>query len=620
MERILGAGNFGITYLAIHQVLNTAVAIKEYFPRDYCERNDWSVRPNTLGRKPRSSGQSTYFTWGLARFISEGRTLGKIQHPNVVRVVDFVTANDTAYLCMEYEQGATLEEILQRRPKLSERQARALIDQVLSGLEAIHQHRIIHRDIKPSNLYWRKRDRQFMLIDFGSARELPEATTALTHVITHGYAPLEQYGQSSRDFGPWTDIYALGAVLYHAISAKNPAPAPLRVYNDELVPAVEIGRGEYSHALLTAIDRALKLNWQERFLSAGEMRAVLAASSGDGADGAATWGSSSNALEANASPVPGQGSPPSRPWDVASPGSRGSLPASPPSGFPPSQPGGETALKRPPLPGVEQIHGWPTPKVVERQRQTALALGRVECQFRDPLKSGGLGPEMSLIPAGAFVMGSPPDEAGHFADEVQHNVTLPKPFALGVTAVTFDEYDLYCRHTGADRPDDDGYGRGLMPVINVSYEQALGYARWLSQQSGERYRLPTEAEWEYACRAGTTTAYWWGNDIAVSRARYGQGKSSGRPMPVDRYVPNPWGLYQMHGNVWEWVEDVYRPDIGLGVGQINPRYLDGGFDRVIRGGAWSYDHQTLRSAARSSLLADQRSNAVGFRVAKTLRF
>jgi len=186
------------------------------------------------------------------------------------------------------------------------------------------------------------------------------------------------------------------------------------------------------------------------------------------------------------------------------------------------------------------------------------------------------GPEMVVIPPGKFLMGSPEKEPGRFGDEgPEHEVTISKSFAIGRYAVTFEEWDYaqsdkdWRRITGLEprKPEDEGWGRGNRPVIDVSWDDAHAYMKWLSAKTGHEYRLPYEAEWEYAARAGTETPFWWGASITPDQANYDgnypygdskKGEFRGRILPVDRFEPNPWGLYQVQGNVWEWCADDRR--------------------------------------------------------------
>jgi formylglycine-generating enzyme required for sulfatase activity len=239
-------------------------------------------------------------------------------------------------------------------------------------------------------------------------------------------------------------------------------------------------------------------------------------------------------------------------------------------------------------------------------------------------------PEMVVIPAGRFVMGSSPSEEGRSAAEgPQHFVTIAEPFALGRYAVTFDEYDEFAATTGREPPGDGGWGRGRRPVINVSWNDAEAYTAWLSEQTGATYRLPSEAEWEYACRAGTTTPFHFGPTISTEQAnydgnyRYGAGRKGAyreQALPVGSFPANDFGLHDMHGNVWEWCADVWH-DSYDGAPLDGSAWIEGGNQRlrVLRGGSWDNVPGGLRSADRDWYGPGDRGDLPGFRVARTLR-
>ena len=241
--------------------------------------------------------------------------------------------------------------------------------------------------------------------------------------------------------------------------------------------------------------------------------------------------------------------------------------------------------------------------------------------FRDALSSGGEGPAMVVLPTGRFRMGSPAGEAGRFDDEGPvHMVTISRPIAMGQYPVTFEDYDLYVS-MGTKRPADRGWGRGRMPVISVSWEDARAYAAWLSEQTGKHYRLPSESEWEYAARAGTETAYSWGNEIGVNRAngRHSGSKRSGRKTsPVGSFAPNAFGLYDMHGNVWEWVEDGWHGNYEGAPSDGNAWTSGDSTWRVVRGGSWYNNPRILRAANRNRGTPLYRNFAIGFRLAQDL--
>jgi len=239
-------------------------------------------------------------------------------------------------------------------------------------------------------------------------------------------------------------------------------------------------------------------------------------------------------------------------------------------------------------------------------------------------------PEMVVVPAGSFLMGSPPGEEGRQSEEgPQHKVTIATPFAVGKFEVTFVEWDACvsaggCRH----RPGDEGWGRGRRPVINVSWEDITKeYLPWLSRKAGKTYRLLSEAEWEYVARAGTTTPFWWGASISTSQANYdgnytygagAKGESRQKTLPVDSFTANPWGLYNVHGNVWEWVQDCWNSDYNGAPSDGSARTTGDCGSRVLRGGTWLELPRGIRSAMRGGNFTPSRYNGIGFRVARML--
>lgn len=288
-------------------------------------------------------------------------------------------------------------------------------------------------------------------------------------------------------------------------------------------------------------------------------------------------------------------------------------------------------------------------------RALASVLGLAFCADALPVEAQGAGevfrdcevcPWMVVVPAGSYMMGSPDSEtAAHVNEKPQHRVTIGYPFAVGVYEVTFDDWDACVRAGGCDEyePDGEGWGGGRFPMVNVSWEDAWLYADWLSAKTGEQYRLLSEAEWEYAARAGTSTPY----SVAGPPGRYGTPRTlcehahlgdataayagcrdlatrpaGNRPAVVGSYRPNAFGLYDMAGNVWEWVDDCYY---GSYVGSPTDgsardgRASDVEFCvfRVLRGGSWHNFPVTLRSGTRFGRRTADRFDA-GFRVARTV--
>ena len=264
-------------------------------------------------------------------------------------------------------------------------------------------------------------------------------------------------------------------------------------------------------------------------------------------------------------------------------------------------------------------------------------------------KDHEMGPEMVVVPAGKFIMGSPDTEPERSEDESpQHSVTIVQPFAVSRHAVTRGQFAAFVNNTGYKTeggayvwagewksdpkaswrnpgfPQDDSY-----PVVCVSWKDAKAFAAWLSNLSGQEYRLLTEAEWEYAARADTTTAFWWGSTITPAQANYdgnyvyegggAKGEYRKQTVAVGEFAVNPWGLYQVHGNVWEWCEDVWRENYN-GAPQDGSAWLQGGNAdwHVVRGGAWVDAPVYLRSAVRGRDTAGDRIIVLGFRVGRTL--
>jgi formylglycine-generating enzyme required for sulfatase activity len=233
-------------------------------------------------------------------------------------------------------------------------------------------------------------------------------------------------------------------------------------------------------------------------------------------------------------------------------------------------------------------------------------------------------PEMVVVPAGKFIMGSSASEPGRYDnEEPEHNVICAKPFAVARFDVTFDEWDACVAHGDCDpRVSDSGYGRGRQPVINVTWDDARHYAAWLSRMTGKPYRLLSEAEFEYAARAGTQEAYPWGDEIGKNNANCqdcGSRWDNSQPSPVGSFAANQFGLYDMHGNVWKWVEDCYHEDY-KGAPQDGSAWVEGADCslRVVRGGSWFTYPRNLRSADRVRLSSDLRNVSLGFRVGRTL--
>lgn len=306
IERVLGRGGFGVIYLATDTNLQHQVAIKEY--RVLEQAGDFETK--TAGLNEHSPPGE-----GMLRFIDEARNLVRFKHPNIVRVISVFQLNDTAYIVMEFEEGVDLRSHLRILGNATESALKSLVVPIADGLAQVHQTGFIHRDIKPTNILVRT-DGTPVLLDFGAARNsTPLNTEPMTALVSAGYAPLEQYsGGSARDQGPWTDIYALGAVMYFAVTGTEPVDsakrgsALLNGGQDPLINARMLGHGKYSPAFLSAIDWALQFRISDRPQSLSVwMDALLRLPTTDQATrqiGAEAWrGSESGAKSGETHPV-----------------------------------------------------------------------------------------------------------------------------------------------------------------------------------------------------------------------------------------------------------------------------------------------------------------------------
>ena len=279
IEGVLGAGGFGITYRATDTKLHKVVAIKEYIPTDFATRTQDSTVV------PHSSADAANYQWGLERFLDEARALARFDHTNINKVHRVFEANGTAYLVLEYVEGRTLSEVLREQGTLPAPMLERLLADVLSGLEDVHAAGYVHRDIKPANLMLRP-DGSAVVLDFGAARQaVGSRSKSVTTILTPGYAPIEQYDTKAKedDVGPWSDLYALGMVAYRCISGvadgelPEAVPRALKQHKgeDDLAPAVRVGKRKYDAKLLAAIDRAIEVHGKDRPQSVAAWQAQL---------------------------------------------------------------------------------------------------------------------------------------------------------------------------------------------------------------------------------------------------------------------------------------------------------------------------------------------------------
>jgi formylglycine-generating enzyme required for sulfatase activity len=630
IEGVLGAGGFGITYKAVHEALQTRAAIKEYFPVEwsYRDRDEVNVLANTQGASPTSeAGQDACYGWGLERFLNEAQTLAQVNHPGVVRVRDFFEANGTAYIVMDYEDGEPLSQTLQREKILSEEQIRRLVGDVLPALEAVHAQGYLHRDLKPANLY-RRADGRTILIDFGAARQaLGRRSKSVTSVFSPGYSPIEQYLVEGKGYGPWTDIYAVGAVLYHCVAGISPMEAPARVLDDPLRPAEELAAGRYSQGLLRLIDRAMAVRPEKRFQTVAQMRVALEAPPDDHGEHTVKLEKPLLRSDPHRSGVkpPLESSAPARKEDAPS------------ARKPWLWIAGLLATIVAVAGGVAVWKVWPVSTPQNGQAKfpsdppaptgppTAPQPGQI---YFDPVANL----ELVWVPPGCFVMGSPESEPDRSINEPAHQVCL-KGFWISKTEVTNAQFQQIKASQDSGAYDTYGLNAPNQPVVRVSWLEAVAYADALANKTGRRFRLPTEAEWEYAARAGKTSARAWGDDssqacrqanlydetarkaLKFTWANYPCEDGQVVAAPVGQYQANPFGLHDLLGNVAEWTCSEYDNNYAGGETHCADRNAAAaGGRRVLRGGSWSDSPNLVRFAYRFPASAEYRKFDLGFRL------
>lgn len=656
LERVLGHGGFGIVYRALHNELRLPVAIKEFLPIELAVREGSAVRP-------RRGADSHDFEGGLRRFRDEARALVQLRtNEHIVKCRDFFRGNGTAYFVMDFEEGQSLAEVLARREAegrpFEESDLLAVMTPLLEGLARVHEAGLLHRDVKPSNILIRKRDERPVLIDFGAAKQVIAKHSKSLAPYTEGYAAPEQLADAGA-LGAWTDIYGAGAVMWRMVAGGKPPwmpPNPIRAESralakirgaeDPLPPAGELGNGRFSLWILEAIDRCLRLDERERFRGCLELRGELKGAEVN-VPAPIPPASGDDALE-RVNTVPSDFSPGASSslgresrgrrgvrwialaslaigfvlglglahWSVGpdgeltwltreelgvngearrNAGTDGKLPGSPQSGPSSNSPG--NASDRAPA-----------------EPDAPVGAGR---RFRDC----DVCPEMVELPTGSFVMGSPAAEDGRSTDEwPMHQVEIEYRLAVGVYEVTFLEWDACVDGGGCDGyvPDDGEWGRERRPVVNVDWNDAQAYVNWLTTRTGKVYRLLSEAEWEYAARAGTRTPYHFGDEPSSLSANFWQ--SSGTTVAVGSYPANAFGLHDVHGNVWEWVADCWNSSY-VGAPTDGSAWMKGDCrNRVFRGGYWGSSPRYVRAASRLALPPDYHSDfpSYGFRVGRTL--
>ena len=663
IERVLGSGGFGITYLARDSRLGRKVVIKENLPAQFCWRDTTSL---TVQPRQSSGEDADNFRYSLESFEKEAATLASLDHPGIVKVLRSFEANGTAYFVMPFVEGMTFDEVIKERQTqgdfFAEEELTGLLWRVLEALSYLHDRGIYHRDIKPGNLLITTGGDP-VLIDFGAARQrLSERS--LTVIESPGYTPFEQM-QSRGKVGPWSDLYALGGTVYKAITGETPAKAADRAFDDPVVPLAQ--RRElaerYSQRLLQSIDHAMRPKLSERPKSVRDVWEGLNEAEASVATPVAKMAAKLADAKAVVSPAPTTAH--SRKSMVLSCipvvviglvlllATRHKDPA--PKESAQAEAGDTAAAARL---AQEEVDAT-TARIAQEKaaaeakaREMAAQLERERLIKEAEMKKQAAGTDfgtasigdtrvidlgdavkltLCYCPAGSFVMGSPASEADRGDGENQVQVRISQGFWLGQTEVTQGQWEAVMKTTPAQQK---AKGDSYLEVNGVGEDHPMYFVNWEDAQAfiaklslcaalpeGWKYALPTEAQWEYACRAGTSTVFGYGESLSSQEANFNgdfpygggaKGPNLQKTAVVGGYKANGWGLHDMHGNVFEWCADWYGEKLEGGndpVGALTGSY------RVFRGGSWFDYGNCCRSAFRVRDEPGDRFSFLGFRLA-----
>ncbi len=733
---VLGQGGFGITYKAWDSVLACFVAIKEYFPKHLALR-----ATDSISIRPITQGDAESYQRGLQSFVQEARVLAQFQHPGVVPVKRMVQANSTAYMVMGFVEGKSLSEIIKLSPeRLSPNNVVKWTTQLLSALEKIHSAGLLHRDIKPSNIYIDEHGNA-MLLDFGAARRVvAEASHSITGVVSAGYSPVEQYAETVKNQGPWTDIYSLSATLYRCVRGEKPKEATERrdaMDDDEDDPVIALDPAHfpsYPEGFIRAINLGMAVLRKKRPQSVAQFRVVMTHASASSEtrpeaeqEIALKQGKDASSIalgkhRETSEPKPGRRllngllstvafvailafvvrsdffdskwegvddsvtprfdvaleiTPSSKVSTVLIDGAnvsdwrelslaagRHSVIINAKSGYKSIEASfvvdaqntqfgwilssslvpftlnvnpSNARIILPDLPAdvtyYEGLELTPTKhrvrivaqgyqtleEIFDLSRQSHFDVQLVRNSFIDNFANA-----MIDIPAGSFRMGGTT-----YTDEEPIRTVNIGRFQLSPTEVTWGQYKR-CIDADicSDLPVSTKQWSRQRPVTNVSWNDAQNFINYLNGLSSGGFRLPSEAEWEYAARAGERARYPGGVKLSCSDARFGHGDSgdsgvcndggANGPVEVASYQPNAFGIYDTIGNTLEWVDDCWYENYDNAPSNNTSRLGSAEVcqTRVMRGGGWAASLVQVAIPYRNSDNIDIRYGDVGFRVAR----
>ena len=589
IQRVLGQGGFGITYLALQRNLQRTVVIKEFFMEGHCTREEQTHHVTIATGGDRSLVEMFY-----DKFFKEACHIAQLEHPNIVSIIDVFEENSTAYYVMKYAPNGSLEAKVKREGHLSEPEATRYILKVADALRFVHEHKMTHLDVKPDNILLSEKDEPW-LVDFGLSKQYDytgKATSFTPLGYSNGYAPIEQYMPGGAGtFSPESDIYSLGATFFKLLTGITP-PDASTIANEGL-PLQALKDKGVSQSTIYVIFQAMEHLRKDRLHDMGRFISLL-----------------------EEGPVQG--------------------PTKQPATQPLSQPNtvqtiisGETE----PAAGVphkEQAEAQPKPQpkqsytpVLEKKRTNWAGLGVAlmvivvivaivfmlnnnsqdisaetfvnEAWTNETKTFEANGVSFTMIPVegGTFTMGATSEMTEPFSDEEPtHQVTLSS-YYIGETEVTQALWEAVMGSNPSRFKGDN------LPVEKVSWHDCQTFISRLNSLTGKRFRLPTEAEWEFAARGGNQSRHTqYSGSSRIDDVAWYEDNSGYKTHPVKTKQPNELGIYDMTGNVWEWCHDWY--DSYSSYAQTDPTGASSGSDRVSRGGSWGDSPRFCRSSYRNS--------------------
>ena len=593
--RFISSGGFGCTYEAEHVMLEKRVAIKEFFVKDFCERSETTSHVVVGLRNKQALVEKL-----RRKFIDEAKGLCKLQHKGIVSVSDVFEENGTAYFVMDYIEGRSLSDRVNDKGPLPENEALKYIRQVCDALAYVHANNRLHLDIKPGNIMIDDDDRA-ILIDFGASKQYDEVDGENTSTLmgkTPGYAPPEQMSNNVTKFLPATDIYALGATLYKLLTGITPPDANERSAGEEVALLPE----EISAPTRRAVEAALIMAKVKRpqtiaaFLKLLDSKAKPAAVA-------------MPVAPAEKKPQIGPQKPEVTELDE------------------PKQP----KRPKPPTPPVPPVPPQPAPKkkwgawIVAACVLIGIAVGFLAFRSGSPTLTGPTEEEllaqqqqtidipMVYVEGGTFTMGASSNDADANDDEKPaHRVTVSS-FYIGKYEVTQAQWKAVMGTNPSNWKGDN------LPVEQVSWDDVQEFIRKLNAKTGKTYRLPTEAEWEFAARGGNSSrGYKYSGSNDLNSVVWYYDNSGSKTHPVGTKSPNELGIYDMTGNVWEWCSDWYDSSYYSSAAQTNPKGPTSGSARVLRGGGWDNSARRCRVSGRGSSYPGIRIYYIGFRLVLVL--